>query len=58
MTAFEQLQNSFKSNLGQQEIATPTEAQPGTLDYRRRAIAQNKQNVLNQLSQGPNGEVQ
>lgn len=51
MNAFQMLQNSFANNTGQQ-IAPAQEPQPATIDYRKRAIAQNKQATLNSMSQG------
>lgn len=43
------LQNSFGKNTQVEPIQQP---QPATIDYRKRAIAQNKQVTLNSMSQG------
>lgn len=49
MNAFEMLQNSFGKNTQVEPIQQP---QPATIDYRKRAIAQQKQATLNAMSTG------
>ena len=54
MNAIEMLQNSFQKNLPVEQKAVESK---DPIDQRKVAIAQNKQQVLQTISQGPTGAM-